>query len=278
MKASPLGARLRQLDLYALLEVAPDAGTEDIRRAYRKAAFRCHPDHNPDDQEAAERFVLLTQARDILLSERGRRAYDEMRERHGMDGSEAPPVEGEGPRTRRRGVRAVWAKDPLSEHQLADRAKKSRSGAELSALWRIGTIVVRAAILRNPHCPVLLFNDPHIAEHWMLSLEAAKRAQCPPDVLGRLAQSFERVVALAVAKNPNTPVDGLACIAVHHRDLEILQAVAAHAHAGPEVLRDLGRAVRGVRSLSLGVALLANPACPRDVEERVRTRLGDMVA
>ncbi len=277
MKASPLGARLRQLDLYALLEVAPDAGSEDIRRAYRKAAFRCHPDHHPDDHEAAERFVILTQARDILLSERGRRAYDEMRERHGMGDSEAP-VDAEGPRTRRRGVRAVWAKDPLSEHQLADRAKKSRSAAELSALWRIGTIVVRAAILRNPYCPGSLFADPHIEQHWMLSQEAARRAQCPPEVLGRLAQSFERVVALAVAKNPNTPADGLACIALHHRDLEILQAVAAHPNAGPEVLRDLGKAVRGPRSLSLGVALLANPSCPSDVEQRVRTRLGDMVA
>jgi hypothetical protein len=277
MKASPLGARLRQLDLYALLEVAPDAATEEIRRAYRKAAFRCHPDHHPEDQEAAERFVLLTQARDILVSERGRRAYDEMRERHGMRNAAAMPEE-EAPRSRRRGVRAVWARDPLSEHQLADRAKKSRSIAELNALWRIGTVVVRAAVMHNPHCPEVLFSDPHVEQHWMLSLEAARRAQCPPDVLTRLAQSFERVVALAVARHPNTPTEGLASIAGHHRDMEILLAVAGHAHAGPDVLRDVGRSVRGPRSLSLGVALLAHPSCPNDVEQRVRARLGDMEA
>ncbi|MGH2387587.1 MAG: hypothetical protein ACRDIE_05230, partial [Chloroflexota bacterium] len=75
-----------------------------------------------------------------------------------------------------------------------------------------------------------------------------------------------------------TPTEGLACIAGHHRDMEILLAVAGHAHAGPDVLRDVGRSVRGPRSLSLGVALLAHPACPNDVEQRVRARLGDMVA
>jgi len=277
VKASSLGARLRQLDLYALLEVAPDATTEEIRRAYRKAALRCHPDHHPDDQQAAERFVLLTQARDILVSDRGRLAYDQMRERNGMRSND-PGDETQTPRPRQRGVRAVWAKDPLSEHQLADRARKSRSVAELNALWRIGAVVVRAAVMRNLYCPETVFNDPQVEQHWMLSLEAARRAQCPPDLLVRLGQSFERVVALAVARHPKTPTEGLAAIAAHHRDMEILQAVAGHPNANPEVLRDLGRAVRGPRSLSLGIALLAHPACPNDVAQRVRTRLGDMVA
>ena len=277
MKASSLGARLRQLDLYALLEVAADATTEEIKRAYRKAALSCHPDHHPDDQQAAERFVLLTQARDILVSDRGRLAYDQMREKNGLrsdDLGEEPKAR----RSRRRGVRAVWARDPLSEHQLADRARKSRSVAELHALWRIGSVVVRAAVLRNLHCPETVFADSQVEQHWMLSLEAARLAQCPAGLLTRLAQSFERVVALAVAQHPRTPTEGLHAIVAHHRDMEILQAVAAHPNAGPEVLRDLGRAVRGPRSLSLGIALLAHPACPNDVAQRVRTRLGDMVA
>ncbi len=273
----PLGTHLRQLDLYALLEVAPDADTEAIRRAYRKAAFGCHPDHHPDDQAVATRFVPLTQARAILLSDKGRRTYDEMCERHGM-GRVAVSVEGKGPLTQRRGVRAAWAKAPLSELQLAERAKKSRSSAELSALWRISTIVVRLAILRNPYCPESVYGDPHIEQHRMLGLEAAKRVQYSPDVLERLAHSFERVVALAVAKHPNTPTAGLACIAVRHRDFEMLKARAGHAYAGPAVLRDLGRAVHGVSSRSLGIALLANPACPSDVEQRVRKRLGVLVA
>lgn len=277
VKASSLGARLRQLDLYALLEVAPDATTEEIRRAYRKAALGCHPDHHPDDQEAAARFVLLTQARDILVNDRARQTYDQMRDRHGMNGDaeESPQATRHA---RRRGMRAMWARDPLSEHQLAERARKSRSAAELLALWRIGTVVVRAAVLRNQHCPEQLFHDPGIEQHWMLSLEAARRAQCPSGVLARLAQSFERVVAHAVAQHPSTPPEGLACIALHHRDMEILLAVAAHAKAGPEVLRDLGRSIRGPRSLPLGIALLAHPDCPHDVAQRIRSRLGDMVA
>jgi hypothetical protein len=43
-------------------------------------------------------------------------------------------------------------------------------------------------------------------------------------------------------------------------------------------LREVGRAVRGPRAASLGSALLAHPACPADVAQRIRDRLGNRVA
>jgi hypothetical protein len=70
----------------------------------------------------------------------------------------------------------------------------------------------------------------------------------------------------------------LATIAARHRDLPILTAIALHRNAGPDALRDVGRAVRGPRSASLGSAVLAHPLCPTDVAERIRSRLGNMVA
>jgi hypothetical protein len=166
----------------------------------------------------------------------------------------------------------------MDEQRLAERARRSRFPAELTALWNAGSVVVRAAVLRNVYCPLALFSDPHVEMHWMLSLEAASRLQCPPAVLVKLAESFERCVALAVAMHPATPEAGLYTIVSHHRDMAILNAVAAHPNAGPAVLREVGRAVRGPRTATLGSALLAHPACPADVAQRIRDRLGNRVA
>jgi len=267
--------RLRHLDLYALLEIQPLAASEEIRRAYRRGALLCHPDKHPNDQQAAARFVLLTQARDVLLNPEARIAYDRLRARYGETVGASDAAER---RPRRRTTRRTSASDPLNEQRLADRARRSRSVAELLMLWQKGTVVVRAAVLRNPLCPVTLCSEPCVEAHWMLSLEAATRPQCPPAVLSKLACSFERSVAVAVAVNPHTPAEALQTIAARHRDLPILCAVAAHQNASAAVLCEVGRAVRGPRSLPLGATIIAHPACPIELAERIRTRLGNLCA
>ena len=49
-------------DYYDVLGVARDAGQEELKRAYRRLARRDHPDRNPDDPQAAERFKDAAQA------------------------------------------------------------------------------------------------------------------------------------------------------------------------------------------------------------------------
>lgn len=62
-------------DLYALLEVAPHASNEQIRRAYRRRALALHPDRNPDP-DATARFRAVAEAY-AILADPGRRAnYD----------------------------------------------------------------------------------------------------------------------------------------------------------------------------------------------------------
>jgi hypothetical protein len=270
-----LGARLRHLDLYGILEVGPDATPDAIRRAYRRGALKSHPDRHPNDKEAADRFLVLTQARDVLLNAEARQAYDQLRDgvAAGTGGSSR-----DGTGSARRPFRRASVSDPLSEQRLAGKAQRARSASELEALWRSNSTVVRAAILRNVACPVSLFSEPCVTEHWMLGLEAAHRAACPVDVLEKLSLSFERSVALAVASHPASSDTALAAIAARHRDLAILGAIAVHRNAGPDVLRDISRAVRGPRSASLGSAIVSHPACPADVALRIRTRLGNMVA
>jgi len=63
-------------DLYEILGVAKEASQDDIKKAYRKLAMKHHPDRNPDDKSAEEKFKEVQAAYDILSDEEKRAAYD----------------------------------------------------------------------------------------------------------------------------------------------------------------------------------------------------------
>ena len=64
-------------DLYKVLEVSKDAPREEIRRSYRRLARKYHPDANPNDRGAEERFKEVQHAYEILSDPEKRREYDE---------------------------------------------------------------------------------------------------------------------------------------------------------------------------------------------------------
>ncbi|MET0679080.1 MAG: DnaJ domain-containing protein [Bradyrhizobium sp.] len=66
--------------LYDLLEALPDDDAEGLRAAFRKAAKANHPDFNPSDPEASERFRRIVRANAILSDEHQREAYDRLLE------------------------------------------------------------------------------------------------------------------------------------------------------------------------------------------------------
>ncbi|MEE6519529.1 hypothetical protein FKM82_031394 [Ascaphus truei] len=70
---------LLQMDLYALLGVRADAAVKEIKKGYRQKALTCHPDKNPDNPQAADRFHQLSQALEVLTDGAARAAYDKLR-------------------------------------------------------------------------------------------------------------------------------------------------------------------------------------------------------
>ena len=63
-------------DYYEVLGVGRNASEEEIKRAYRKLAVKFHPDKNPDDPHAEERFKELGEAYDVLIDPDKHAAYD----------------------------------------------------------------------------------------------------------------------------------------------------------------------------------------------------------
>lgn len=76
-KATPM--KTNSKDYYKILEVAETATSDEIKKSYRKLAILHHPDRNPNNPEAEERFKEITEAYGVLMDTNKRREYDQFR-------------------------------------------------------------------------------------------------------------------------------------------------------------------------------------------------------
>src|ERR671928_1797926 len=65
-------------DYYKILGVARGASADDIRKAFRKLARKHHPDVNPGDKKAEEKFKEISEANDVLSDPKKRKIYDQL--------------------------------------------------------------------------------------------------------------------------------------------------------------------------------------------------------
>lgn len=68
---------MEQRDYYELLEVSRNASDAEIKKAYRRLAMKYHPDRNPGDTSAEEKFKEIQKAYNILSDKQKRAAYDQ---------------------------------------------------------------------------------------------------------------------------------------------------------------------------------------------------------
>ena len=64
-------------DYYQVLGISKSASQSEIKKAYRKLAIKYHPDKNPDDKAAEEKFKEAAEAYDVLSNEEKKQRYDQ---------------------------------------------------------------------------------------------------------------------------------------------------------------------------------------------------------
>src|ERR1700727_1549181 len=79
-------------DYYKVLDVPKTATEQEIKKAYRRLAMKFHPDRNPNDKDAEERFKEAKEACEVLTDAQKRAIYDQ----HGHAGIEAASRSGGG--------------------------------------------------------------------------------------------------------------------------------------------------------------------------------------
>ena len=127
-------------DPYKALGLSREASQEDIRKAHRKLVRKYHPDANPEDPRAEERFKEIQQAYEVLSDDNKRWEYDK---RFHTSSKEAPG------RADARGARAKTGGG--TAHGTSERANRDR-GATFTLGYLIGIVLVALVIA----LPILL--------------------------------------------------------------------------------------------------------------------------
>jgi curved DNA-binding protein CbpA len=129
-------------DYYEVLQVSPNADVEVIEVAYKRLAYKWHPDRNPGDPSASERMKLLNEAYEILVNPQKRQEHD-LRKRP----SEVTPAAAQ--ETEQRGTEK--AKKPKDERvRQGYRRGYEFEWSDLRDWWLAGIVIVWLGLVLLP--------------------------------------------------------------------------------------------------------------------------------
>jgi curved DNA-binding protein len=109
-------------DYYKILGVDKNASQKDIQKAYRRLARKYHPDVNPDDKEAEDKFKEINEANEVLSDPEKRKQYDELSsyyQQYGHTPNAYGPTGGAGENGRNAGRRTQY-RSTMSEEDMND--------------------------------------------------------------------------------------------------------------------------------------------------------------
>ena len=116
-------------DLYQLLGLPTEASEDDIQRAHRKLVREYHPDANPEDPRAEERFKEIQQAYEVLSDDKRRREYDKRLYTSSTEASGRPDTRAAGAKTGGGAAHGMgepgWRADVYAGLLLRNRAGRS---------------------------------------------------------------------------------------------------------------------------------------------------------
>src|SRR5438876_10082597 len=136
-------------DYYQVLGVPKNASQADIKKAYRKLAQKFHPDANPGDKRAEDRFKELSAAYDVIGDAEKRKQYDQVREMAASGFGPFGPGARGGPGGRVRAEDVPFGEQGFGFEDLGDlfgglfagrggrTARQPRKGADLQTEARI---------------------------------------------------------------------------------------------------------------------------------------------
>src|SRR5919198_771348 len=124
---------------YDVLGVAKNASAKDIKSAFRRLAKKHHPDQNPDDPKAKDRFSAVNQAYEIVGDEKNRAAFDRGEIGpdgkpvfHGFEGAGGDPFGGEAG-----DIFSELFGQAFSQRQGGAGARRAQPGADINATMDI---------------------------------------------------------------------------------------------------------------------------------------------
>jgi hypothetical protein len=123
-------------DYYEVLQVSPNAEVEIIQAAYKRLAFKCHPDRRPGDPSASEQMKLVNDAYEILSNPHKRREYDLRRRQSATSGAAAEAARQAAEQRKRAEEERQQEEGHQRQEDERKRQEQERQKREAEAAWR----------------------------------------------------------------------------------------------------------------------------------------------